>query len=923
MFRQGAAIHAPTVLDLIANEAPRDGQSLGRICIVTGEIAGPDFNGGIGTANRGMALALQNAGFTVDVLYTRVQEGQPFCFRGRFEEQVAAFRALGINLMCIDHKGMWDDWLGKSLRVLEALQAKQYDIAFFDDTHGTAYYSALARRTGNPALAQTRIVLVTHSATQWICDLNQAPVTTLADVRLLEIERRSIELADYVVSPSAYILKKYQSYGWTLPRNTIVRPNILPFSAERAVPPSRTAEVGEIVFFGRLERRKGLWLFCEALDRLKYELAGRKVTFLGKFTHEDGESTGYGLLRRSAEWPFAPTLLYNYDRDQALAYLKGESRLAVMPSREDNSPCVILECLIEGIPFIASSGSGGQELIREQDHKHCLFEPTAEGLTAKLRSVLHKGIVTAQPSFSPRENARQTISWVSDLVDEVRAASETAPRKAREKKSGQDSLRQTIFLLAPEELSPEQVSDGARETASRNAGAAVVVFCEDVAPLQRLAGETRPLPKNLRFCRLTSFAEEAAKARKAGGLLLLSRLDQPVPAALLARADVALRTTDIGALTAMRGQAIESLKPDQPFVWTGAFHWEPEQFLTGNTSAVLLLAQDSNAGVLILRAELADVLTRVSPRDAHLCRLKNIELFIHEVLLDLAAGGHGFELLPDVFLPAAAVESSQETYGLPRISMHHLMATRQMQPGRETTLLSRLAVEKFASEAGKKNAQGLLGDLVARLGSDILDPKNFWPPAAAFAIFAKVAHASGRPDLALSFIGSSITTDNPLLRVSRPSLSDIALREAQVIELAAHFKDGRYSTLNLDHPWSLRTDDDGLALEIHPNGASEGDATLIFNGLPLGLPMLFSAELELAETAKGPVKFEMELQGPSAEAQGQAWILQPGERKPVEFAVPASFAADTDVFLVTRMVRRNDSTEGAHAKWHRPAFRPR
>lgn len=923
VFRQGAAIHAPTVLDLIAREAPDDGESLGRICIVTGEIAGPDFNGGIGTANRGMALALQNAGFTVDVLYTRVQEGQAFCFRGRFEEQVAAFRALGINLMCIDHKGVWDDWLGKSLRVLEALQARQYDIAFFDDTHGTAYYTALARRTGNPALAQTRIVLVTHSATQWICDLNQAPVTTLADVRLLEIERRSIELADYVVSPSAYILKKYQSYGWTLPRNTIVRPNILPFSAERAVPPSRTAEVDEIVFFGRLERRKGLWLFCEALDRLKYELAGRKVTFLGKFTHEDGESTGYGLLRRSAEWPFSPTLLYNYDRDQALAYLKGENRLAVMPSREDNSPCVILECLIEGIPFIASSGSGGQELIREQDHRHCLFEPTADGLTAKLRSVLHKGIVTAQPSFSPRENARQTISWVSELVSELRAAAAAVPRKSRDKKTAQDSLRQTIVLLAPEDLSPEQISDGARETATRNPDSAVVVLCEDVAPLQLLAGEAKACPKNLRFGALESFAAEAAKARKTGGLLLLSRLDQPVPETIIARADVALRNSDIGALTAMRGQAIESLKPDQPFVWTGAYHWEPEQYLTGNTSAVLLLAQDSNAGVLVLRSELADALTRVSPRDPHLCRLKDVELFIHEVLLELASDGHGFELLPDVFLPAAAVEPSHETYGFPRISMHHLMATRRMQPGSEATLLSRLAVEKFASEAGKRNALGLLGDLVSRLGSEILDSKNFWPPAAAFAAFAKIAHASGRPDLALSFIGSSITTDNPLLRVSRPSLSDIALREAQVIELAALFRDGRYSSLNLDHPWSLRIDDEGQELEIHPNGAHEGDATLIFSGLAFVMPMLFSAEIELADTAQGPVKFQIELQGPSAEALSQAWMLQPGERKPVEFAVPASFAADTDLFLVTRMVRRNDSTEGAHAKWHRPAFRPR
>lgn len=896
--------------------------SLGRICIVTGEIAGPDFNGGIGTANRGLALALQNAGFTVDVLYTRVQDGQPFSFRGRFEEQVAAFRALGISLMCIDHKGTWNDWMGKSLRVLEALQSKPYDIAFFDDTHGTAYYTALARRTGSPALAHMRLVLVTHSATQWICDLNQVPINTLADVKLLEIERRSIELADYVVSPSAYILKTYQSYGWTLPRNTLVRPNILPFSAERAVPPSRAAEVDEIVFFGRLERRKGLWLFCEAMDRLKYELGGRKVTFLGKFTDEDGESTGYSLLRRSAEWPFAPTILYNYDRDQALAYLKGGNRLAVMPSREDNSPCVILECLIEGIPFIASSGSGGQELIRESDHPHCLFEPTADGLTAKLRSVLAKGIVTGQPSFSPRENARQTIAWVSEIVSELRAATATQ-RKAKDRKSAPAPLRQSIFLLAPQDLSPEQIIDGARETASRNPKSAVIVFSEDGAPSPRPTDVTSPLPENLRFCPLGSFSEEAAKARKPGGVILLCRLDQPVPDGILARAGIALRNTDIGALTAMRGQAIESLKPDQPYIWAGTYHWAPEQYLTGNASALLLLAQDSNAGVLMLRSELADALARISPRDAQLCRLKDIELYIHELLLELAAGGHGFELLPDVFLPAAAVSATHETYDFPRISMRHLMATRTLRPGSEATLLSRLAVERFASEAGKKNAAGLLVDLLARLGTDILDTKNFWPPATAFATFAKVAHAAGRPDLALSLVRNSITTDDPLLRTSRPSLSDIALREAQVVELAGLFKDGRFSSHNLDHPWSLRADEEQQELEIHPNGSHEGDATLVFGDISIAGPMLFSTEIELAETARGPVKFQVELQSPSSEPQSQAWILQPGERKAVEFPVSAAIETSFDAFLMTRMVRRNESTEGAHAKWHRPAFRPR
>ena len=69
----GAPIHSLSTLDLIDRRSPDKGDFTGRVCIVTGEIAGPDYNGGIGTANRGLALSLRNAGFAVDVLYTRVE----------------------------------------------------------------------------------------------------------------------------------------------------------------------------------------------------------------------------------------------------------------------------------------------------------------------------------------------------------------------------------------------------------------------------------------------------------------------------------------------------------------------------------------------------------------------------------------------------------------------------------------------------------------------------------------------------------------------------------------------------------------------------------------------------------------------------------------------------------------------------------
>ncbi|MDB5072389.1 MAG: hypothetical protein JWM87_3500, partial [Candidatus Eremiobacteraeota bacterium] len=399
-----------------------------RVCIVTGELAGPDFNGGIGTANRGLALALRRAGFAVDVLYTRVEDGRACAARGTFAEHVARLRERGIRLLCIENDGPWDAWLSKSYAVLAHLLRERYAFVFFNDCHGNAYHALLAKRSGNRDLAATQMCVVTHSATQWIYDLNRQPVAALAELAQMEVERRSLELADAVISPSRYLTRKYEGYGWRLPELTYVHPNLLP-QASRARAELRRANrpVRELVFFGRLETRKGLWLFCEAIERVKYELCGTAVTFLGKFTEADGVSTGVEVVRRTAGWPMTVTFLPAFDQEQALEYLRGAGRVAVMPSLEDNSPCVIQECLNESIPFVASGGSGGEELVDAADRGAVLFEPTVRGLIAKLREVVSGGAATALPSFDPAESEARLVRWVGSRIAAASASEAAAP----------------------------------------------------------------------------------------------------------------------------------------------------------------------------------------------------------------------------------------------------------------------------------------------------------------------------------------------------------------------------------------------------------------------------------------------------------------------------------------------------------------
>src|SRR5262249_16181384 len=161
----------------------------------------------------------------------------------------------------------------------------------------------------------------------------QMPITSFEEVRLMEMERRSIELADACKAPSDYILRKYRDYGWAIPPASTMLPNFI--AAESPPVPEETHKsIDEIVFFGRLETGKGLGMFWRALDQLKFRLAGRLVTFLGKPTDENGSSTALQLLKRSAAWPFQVRMLTDFDREQALSYLRLGNRLAVIASPE-------------------------------------------------------------------------------------------------------------------------------------------------------------------------------------------------------------------------------------------------------------------------------------------------------------------------------------------------------------------------------------------------------------------------------------------------------------------------------------------------------------------------------------------------------------------------------------------------------------
>ncbi len=386
------------------------------VCVVSSEFLGPVKNGGIATATSGLLNQLVADGHKVTLLYTLVENGKPVSGDKPWEHWVDALGAKGIIVKHIPHRGRYRSWLDKSWQVKEFIGSADFDFVYFNESHGNGYYSLAAKRAGLGPYSEQLYCVITHGSTEWVCDINDQYACDASDLEMMGLERRSVELADVVIGPSSYLLQKYESYGWRLPAQTFVQPYPL-LQNPRTNSQKRRIQIDELVFFGRLEIRKGLWLFCEALDRFSNRLTGKVVTFLGRATDASGLSSDLQIINRSSNWPFRVKLLTDFNQEEALSYLSGAGRLAVMPSLADNSPCVIYECMEAGIPFVSTLGSGADELVDPSCWDDMMVQPNTAALSELLARILDHGARLGRPRFNPKDNLATWSAWHQHVAE--------------------------------------------------------------------------------------------------------------------------------------------------------------------------------------------------------------------------------------------------------------------------------------------------------------------------------------------------------------------------------------------------------------------------------------------------------------------------------------------------------------------------
>jgi glycosyltransferase involved in cell wall biosynthesis len=385
-----------------------------RVCIASYELLGPSRNGGIGTGYSALADALAEAGHQVTLLYLFGN----WCENGTIPEWQVYYRGRGIQFCPLPpsvQSVQGPQSIGISFDAYQWLRVRDFDVIHFPELLGHAYYSVLAKHQGL-AFSNTVLCVGAHSPISWIREINRELPLTIDEPEIDFMERESVALADVVVSPSQYLLGWMRTSGWRLPRATYVQQYVLSpelWTAWKDRPETGLPQrVTGLTFFGRLEERKGLALFCDALDLLVGMDAPRfTVSFLGKSAMVAGrDAIGY-IEERAGHWPFAWQIISDRTQQGALAFLRQGGRLAVIPSLVDNLPNAVLECVCAGVPFVASRSGGIPEAIAAEDVNRVTFAVDPLALAERLQAALREGVALAAPNVDPEENRRQWVAW--------------------------------------------------------------------------------------------------------------------------------------------------------------------------------------------------------------------------------------------------------------------------------------------------------------------------------------------------------------------------------------------------------------------------------------------------------------------------------------------------------------------------------
>jgi glycosyltransferase involved in cell wall biosynthesis len=392
--------------------------------LVTSEYEGIFKNGGIGTYYKTLSEKLASEGAYVILILCKTErefQGEStvapvrHIFSTHQAEQVLQLQPIQQGILSGFQRWEWVE--SESYRILFFVQAiaahfSQSPIYVeFPDLCGLGYRTIQAKRAG--FLGQNCLTAVTmHSGQEWLNEAHEKYSLYPAwdwYQKVYGYEQYSFENADLAFFLSWFMAEKVKSYGWNMTQAIHLPycfPIVPPLDKKRPMLDRGGLNLKRqqipIVFFGRLEERKGLLTFLEAIAHFAQQFADEEISqqlyllFLGKtvtlHAPETEQQDSQEYIDQKLSNKFNYSIISDLFSQEAIALVQELAPAIVcLTSPQENFPNSALEMGQLPVSLVVSDTGGFRETLNlvGRSDKVRWFEPgNSQSLAAEIANAI-------------------------------------------------------------------------------------------------------------------------------------------------------------------------------------------------------------------------------------------------------------------------------------------------------------------------------------------------------------------------------------------------------------------------------------------------------------------------------------------------------------------------------------------------------
>jgi len=385
-----------------------------KICFFSAEYPPETHSGGIGTYTHGMASALAGLGHEVHVIAATAKDGGDVQVDGVRVHRLKKRRMKPkeLELLAYSHAA------GKKVKQVGCC----FDIVQAAEFGGEAFWYSLGKRAP----------LITRFATPFFLTERLNGGTIFGPRPVLNWLEKQQALRSDGLYTSTKALARVIAGEWGIGLSRVrVIPNGLDIARVVRLGTSNPCpdflkDKAFLLYFGRLEERKGIRVLGNALPALLRRYPLLYMVFVGSDLGYHGSSFREYIQERSAE-DRSRVLFFDNLPQEGLFPIVNRATMVILPSLWEAFGFVCVEAMALGRPVVATSGSGFEEIIVDEKSGFLVEPGNSEALARKISEGLDDAARLARVSEGAGRRARdfdaaRIAVGLLDYYHEIRGA---------------------------------------------------------------------------------------------------------------------------------------------------------------------------------------------------------------------------------------------------------------------------------------------------------------------------------------------------------------------------------------------------------------------------------------------------------------------------------------------------------------------